>query len=271
MNELKMFCLAIDDNLEDTIKSLSYIPVGLGSGKFSENWLRDNSGNNISEKNKFYGEYTFHYWLWKNHLDNIADDIWIGFCAYRRFWSKNFLKPNKIIDFRNEILKSAHEKWENYDVILGDKMYLDQIKWIKVLKYGKVSLMRNPKVIFKKNRNIRFHFDMFHGNGNLDKAINLLPHKDREDFRNFTIYNNSYNQGNMFITKSKNIMKEYYKNVFEWLEKCEEIFGFNLEGYGKTRIYGFLAERFLPYWFNKYTKVLEWPVLFHDIKKNNIK
>ena len=34
------------------------------------------------------------------------------------------------------------------------------------------------------------------------------------------------------------------------LERCEEIFGFNLEGYGKIRIYGFLAERYLSYWFD---------------------
>ena len=27
---------------------------------------------------------------------------------------------------------------------------------------------------------------MFHGAGNLDKAINLLPDKDRDDFRYFT-------------------------------------------------------------------------------------
>jgi len=110
---------------------------------------------------------------------------------------------------------------------------------------------------------------MFHGNGNLDKAIDLLPDKDREDFRNFTRSSNSYNQGNMFITKSKSIMQNYYKEVFDWLEKCENVFGFDLQGYGKARIYGFLAERFLPFWFNKYSKVIEWPVLFYDLKKNN--
>ena len=40
------------------------------------------------------------------------------------------------------------------------------------------------------------------------------------------------------------------------------------KGYSKIRMYTFLAERFLPYWFKKYTKALEWPVVYCDIKKN---
>tara|TARA_B100001971_G_C18160945_1_gene521320 strand:+ start:138 stop:953 length:816 start_codon:yes stop_codon:yes gene_type:complete len=269
MEKLQMYCLAIDDSLKNKIKELNYIPVGLGNYKFSEEWLRDNTGENISNKNSYYGEYTFHYWLWKNQLNQIPENTWIGFCAYRRFWSKTISKPKKIIKFEKEIIQTVDDRWKNYDVILGDKIDLTHIKWIKVLKYGKISFLRNPYVIFKSKRNIRFHFDMFHGNGYLDKAINLLSEKDREDFRNFTINNSSYNQGNMFITKSKSIMKRYYEEVFDWLEKCESIFGFDLHGYEKTRIYGFLAERLLPYWFNKYTKVFEWPILFYDFKKEN--
>ena len=75
------------------------------------------------------------------------------------------------------------EEWENFDVILGDKMNLDHVKWIKVFKYGKIAFLRNPRSIFKKGRTIRFHFDMFHGNGVLDKAINLLNEEDKNDFK----------------------------------------------------------------------------------------
>ncbi len=66
-----MYCLAIDDSLKNKIKDLNYIPVGLGDYNFSEEWIRENTGKNISHKNKYYGELTFHYWLWKNHLDKI--------------------------------------------------------------------------------------------------------------------------------------------------------------------------------------------------------
>ena len=36
----------------------------------------------------------------------------------------------------------------------------------------------------KKNRNLRLHFNSFHGYGNLDKAIKLLEKNEREDFAN---------------------------------------------------------------------------------------
>ena len=110
---------------------------------------------------------------------------------------------------------------------------------------------------------------MFHGCGILDKAIELLNDNDRDNFREYVNNESSYNQGNMFICKSKKIIKLYYETIFEWLEKCEKVFGFNLMGYNKMRIYAFLAERFLPYWFNKNAKVKEWPILFHDLKKEN--
>lgn len=112
---------------------------------------------------------------------------------------------------------------------------------------------------------------MFHGNGVLDKAINLLNEKDKNDFKQFVFNETSYNQGNMFICKSKNIIKNYYNTLFEWLEKCEKVFGFDLKGYGNIRIYAFLAERFLPYWFNKYSNVKEWPIVFYDLRKLNEK
>ena len=81
---------------------------------------------------------------------------------------------------------------------------------------------------------------------------------------------NFYNRGNMFITKSSKIINDYFEYIFDWLNKCEKIFGFDLEGYGKIRIYAFLAERFLPYWFNKYSNCLEWPIVFKDIRKENL-
>ena len=173
-------------------------------------------------------------------------------------------KPYEINNLSNDILKEVPNEWEKYETIIGNKFDLTGLKLMKLLKYGKISFLRNPKALFKTGRSIRFQFDMFHGNGVLDKAIDVLEDKERDDFRNFVIEKNSYNQGNMFICKSKNIMNEYYKTIFGWLKKLEDIYGFNNDSYSSTRIYAFLAERFLPYWFNKYTKCLEWPIAFHD-------
>ena len=77
--------------------------------------------------------------------------------------------------------------------------------------------------------------------------------------------NTSFNPHNMFICKTQ-ILKSYYNVVFPWLEKCENLFGFkNLSGYGKKRIYGFLAERFMSFWFNKNYKVKELEIIVKDL------
>ena len=88
MNNLTNFCLTLDPDHEDLIKKLGLIPVGLGNKEFSASCVSDKQGENISNKNLFYGEYTFHYWIWKNYLNKIKTN-WIGFCQYRKFFSKN--------------------------------------------------------------------------------------------------------------------------------------------------------------------------------------
>lgn len=268
---IKMYCMCLDNYLLEDVKKLNYIPVGLGSNAFSSEWLTDKSGENISNKNKYYGEHTFYYWFWKNVLPEIKDNTWIGFCGYRHHWSNsNQFKSDNITqivnknNFNSFILKSAHEQWKNYDIILGENIYINKWKLSKIIKRGYKVLLRNPLAFLKKNQNIRLNFEVFHGIGNLDKAISLLDDSEKEDFRKFTSSKAFYNRQNMFICRSKKLMDSYFKSVFPWLERCEKVYGFNLHGYGNTRIYGFLAERYMSYWFNKYSQPLSWPIFFFD-------
>ena len=64
---MKMYCITIFDDHYQKIKNLEYIPVGLGENITLNNFVTDKTGINISKKNPYYGEYTFHYWLWKNN------------------------------------------------------------------------------------------------------------------------------------------------------------------------------------------------------------
>ena len=90
---------------------MGYIPVGLGKNIINKDFLTDKSENNISEKNPFYGEYTFHYNLWKNNSDKKEND-WVGFCQYRKFWClKSFYSQDceNMEDFSKNILKKIPE------------------------------------------------------------------------------------------------------------------------------------------------------------------
>ena len=155
------------------IKEINYIPVGLGTDEFSKDWVRDNTGDNITEKNKYYGEYTFHYWFWKNKIDQIQDNTWIGFCAYRRFWLKN----NKIISqpLIKDFLVSVPNEWKNYDTIIGQQYFINKMKISKLIKHGLRSLINYPQAIFEKNRNIKFQFNTFHGFGTVSYTHLTLP------------------------------------------------------------------------------------------------
>lgn len=260
--------MCLDNDYLDIVKKLNYIPVGLKNKNFSKEWLLDNTLDNISEKNPYYGEYTFYYWYWKNLLINKKKKDWIGFCSYRELWGEQQQIKDK--NSINSLLKYLPDIWNNYDAIIGEPILLKRPKFIKILKHGKISMLRNIKEIFNSRMSIKFQFDMFHGNGNLDKAINLLPESDRSDFSIYVKTNTSFNQGNMFISKSSRVIDSYFTEVFSWLEKCEKLFTFKLKGYSKIRMYAFLAERFLPYWFKKYTNYLEWPVVYCDINKNKM-
>ena len=266
MDNLKIFCMCLDNKYLDIVKKLNYVPVGLKNKNFSSEWLQDNTLDNISFKNPYYGEYTFYYWYWKNLLKEKKTNEWIGFCSYRELWGEN--KKIKDRTSINSLLKDLPDDWNGYDAIIGEPTVLYRPKLIKILKHGKLALLRNFKEIFNSKLSIRLQFDMYHGNGNLDKAINLLPEKDKYDFEKYVRNSFEFNQGNMFISKSSDIINKYFSEVFEWLQKCEKIFGFDLIGYNKIRMYTFLAERYLPYWFKKYTNALEWPVVYCDINNN---
>jgi len=268
MSKISMYCITLEPEHLGIIKKLNYIPVGLGDKDFNAQWMKDSSGENISSKNRFYGEYTFHYWIWKNGLNNLGNE-WIGFCQYRKFWLKENIvnKDFTFESFSKSILSSVPENIDNYDSILGAPYYVNEFKFSKFIKKNLKTMLFSPSLFFNKNkRNVKFHFDMMHGHGNLDRAINLLNRKDQIDFKNFINNSTSINPHNMFICKSKEILKAYYESIFPWLKRCEAEFGFkNLKGYSLQRIYGFLAERYMSYWFQKNTKFKTLPILFKDI------
>ena len=266
MKNISFFCLTLNPENEQLIKNLSYIPVGLGKKNFSINCLSDKNGKNISNKNPFYGEYTFHYWIWKNYLQEIKTP-WVGFCQYRKFFIKEkYVENRSFQNLKQSVVTEIFREDLNFDCFLGEKFSVENYKITKIIKHHLFDFLQSPKLIFnKKKRSLKFHFDLFHGKGNLNKAINNLDDKNKKDFEDYMKTNTSFNPHNMFICKTE-LLKRYYEVIFPWLEKCEKDFGFNEKNiYGLKRIYSFLAERFLSYWFSKNYKVKEIPILFKDL------
>ena len=262
MTQLKIYCIT---NIQsEKLEKLGLNLVGVGKNSFNSKYITCEGGDNINSKEKNYSELTFHYWFWKNKIKEFSDDDWIGFCQKRRFWL-NSRNENLNNELENIILKDFPIEWTKYNAVICDPIKLGT-KLMKLLKRGWRNLLSNPKILFNlKSSTIKLHFDMHHGYGVLDKAINVLKEEDREEFRNYVNNRSFYNPHIMFVSKKK-IMEKYFNDVFPWLLECEKIFGFNeLKGYDQTRLYAYLSERYLSFWFKKYSKYIEWPWVFKDI------
>jgi hypothetical protein len=267
MNNLKIYC--VTNKRLDLLEKFSYDLGWVGPEKAPENYIKCDNKENIFFKEKYYSELTFHYWYWKNLL-NLRDSNWVGFCQKRRFWLK---KDSKKIDlnknnFKDHLLDEAPDEWSQYESIICEPVNVNKVKKIKMLKRGFRSILKKPEIFFnEKKQSIAFHFDMHHGYGNLDKAINLINKKDKDEFLEYVNNSVSYNPHIMFIAKPE-ILDKWFDVLFSWLLRCESEFGFdNLKGYDTQRLYAYLAERYLSFWFNKYTKVLNWPWAFFDINE----
>ena len=71
----------------------------------------------------------------------------------------------------------------------------------------------------------------------------------------------------MFISKPT-IINNQFSTLFSWLERCEKYFGFkDLKGCNTQRLCAYLAERYLSFWFKKYTKCKNMPWAFFNINK----
>jgi len=82
-------------------KAKEYVPLFCGAAMHDETYgyLRDDSGDNISHKNKNYCELTGLYWLWKNTTDE-----YVGLVHYHRYFYRRcfrfFKRSKKLLDER---------------------------------------------------------------------------------------------------------------------------------------------------------------------------
>ena len=198
----------------------------------------------------------------------FKSDTWIGFCQKRRFWMKSNIKIKNLKSLKKNLILTPHLNWKKYNSIICKPIRVDNPKKMKIIKRGWKNILKDPSIFFdSKKQSIKLHFDMHHGYNVLNKAINKLDVKDRDQFRTFVNNNTSFNPHIMFISKKK-IINKWFKDLFKWLFKCEKIFGFSkLKGYDQERLYAYLAERYLSFWFRKYTKYLEWHWTFYEHKK----
>lgn len=187
--------------------------------KESNNEIRDDLGDNISEKNEFFCELTGLYWIWKNSNSDI-----VGLCHYRRYLSNNFLlKNSKYFLNKNQINNVLNIK--KYDLILPKKNYFKN------------------KVI-SDSSNAPSLKDM-----NYIREIICRKYPQYTQSFDAVMDGNSLYLYNIFVMKKDNLDK-YCEWLFDILFEAENIIPrdeYIHDSYRK-RLFGFISERLFNVW-----------------------
>lgn len=215
-----------------------YVPILNGSSSHDEdfNYIRDDSGDNISDLNNYYAELTGEYWVWKN-----SDADVVGFCHYRRYFAKS-LMSFKLLE-KNDI----EDILKDYDMILPEKVHMG---------------MSNTKEIEKS----RMYLDY----GPYTEEYCRLREVIESDFPDYLeeydrmLESKTSYWFNMFICR-KELADDYFKWLFDVLFKLQPKIDFAKYSENQRRILGFLSERLMAVYINKNNiKVTEKPVLHND-------
>ena len=201
-------------------KEQAYKPIQVGAkGKKSFGWLRDDSGENISEKNPTFCELTAIYWAWKN----VDADIY-GLVHYRRYFSNG----NLMIAKKKRILKTKQiaEKMLDVNVMLPKKRHY----WIEtnesqyIHAHHEADLITTKKVLSELCPKIE---------GSWDRVMNR----------------SSGHRFNMFIMR-KDTFQAYCKWLFPILEEVEKRLDISTYSTNDQRVFGFIAERLMDVWLD---------------------
>lgn len=238
MKSIQIFVTHTPNRSDDAIRNevFQHIIAGSVYDKTDSDFLKDNTGNHISEKNKSYCELTSQYWAWKN----INADYY-GFFHYRRYLS--FSEET----FEENGWGMIEEPFLTKD--LEDKLCLDpESIHRKVEAYDCLIAKGIPTMILNGFRTVREHYEgapELHGK-DLNAVIKIIE-RDYPWLRDAThryIEGGIFYPCNVFVMKQE-LFQQYSELLFDILEKFEQecdMASYSREGYRTT---GHLGERIL--------------------------
>ena len=217
---MKTIILSVSHNDHMLPEGTGCLPVLAGSAlmrkEIPADYVRDDTGDNISEKNREYCELTALYWAWKN-----LDPEVVGLCHYRRYFASpsirgQFLQPEE-----------AEHLLKLYDVLLPAE--------------------RNYIIDTNHSQYVNAHH-----REDLDLTRRIIAEKHPEyiDAYDKRMAMSKGHRFNMFVMK-KALADEYCEWLFDILFELEKRLDIS-EYTGKDRrVYGLVAERLLDVWMDR--------------------
>ena len=211
-----------------------YVPIQVGGARVPglEDALRDDTGENISAKNKSYCELTALYWGWKN-----LQAEYIGLVHYRRYFAR----------------KGA----------VGDKF-----RRIAAGADIRAALQKAP-VLLPKKRNywIETTYSQYihaHHKEDLDAVQQILTEKYPAYLPAYAAVmgRTSGHRFNMLVMRA-DLLDRYCTWLFDVLAQAEKRINAQQYDAYNRRVYGFLGERLLDVWLEtNHIPYTELPVVF---------
>ncbi|MCM1493695.1 MAG: DUF4422 domain-containing protein [Muribaculaceae bacterium] len=200
----------------DVPEDAMYVPVYVGSAGASAGeasalfgYMRDDSGDNISDQNCYFSELTGMYWVWKNQKD-IEN---VGICHYRRY----LLNAQGYMFTEPEIISLLEE----YDILTTKNLQLN-------VPYAEGFAFHHKPVYLEETGRVLYErYPLYY-----------------ESFRQLVQEKHTY-FGNMLICK-KELYDEYCGWLFDILFEVQRRVPVVESDSYHRRIFGFLSE-FLQY------------------------
>lgn len=224
----------------------TYVPVWAGKNYKPDipGFTGDDSGGNISEKNKYYSELTGIYWVWKNTYSDI-----VGCCHYRRYFTN---APIPFLDRLKRILYyPAGLSKKRHGLIYTNNLNYWKPKILKGKEIHKI--LKNYDVILplhrKLGKSVKIHYDKYHNPSDLILVKKILSEYFPEYLNSYekVLNNNKLFANNMFVMPWQTfdkLMSWLFFILFKFEEKTDLE---HYKGY-QERIFGFLSERLITLW-----------------------
>lgn len=205
-------------------------PIQVGkaiSGQTINGIIGDDTGENISHKNKEWCELTAIYWIWKN-----TNHDYIGLNHYRRYM--NFAK-----DAGNKTLLLDN----NIDFLLYCSQHIEEIcntHDIITSPFCKVHQVSSPT----NGQNLYENYCFNHFKNDLETTLSIIKNTQKEYYEasrlalglDFCFF------GNMLLMR-RDLFDEYCNFIFPVLFEVEKTIDTTYYDYYQKRVFGFLAER----------------------------
>ena len=243
-----------------------YVPVWAGKqgAPKVKGFTGDDSGKNISAKNKYYSELSGIYWVWKNTQTEI-----VGSCHYRRYFTTKeplIYRIKRLLYFPANLWKKRFGLIYTANTTYWRKHILNENDALTILdKYDAIFPIRR-----KLRQTIKQHYSKYHSADDLILLENILKEKSPEYI---PALKKVLNQNRLFANNMFVLKRDVFEELMEWLFGILFIFeervpNENYKGY-QERIFGFLSERLITVWIeHKKLKYKELPLIyFKKLKK----